>query len=126
MIFTEKKYKIKLSNRLGWSIRRRMSPAAKFWLFGSAALVLAGWFTLNLLVFGPKSPEPQVLGETTTEETSATPKIEFIDYTVEKGDTVFNIGQKLGVSWTAIAQLNDLGQKADIKPGQILKIPISK
>lgn len=125
MIFNNKKQKIRLSNRLGWSVRRKMSPTTKFWISGGLILGLA--FVLVLNTFKTPNPNPQVLGESTFEEqTESTPRLEFIDYTVEQGDTLFNIGQKFNVPWAAIAQLNDLGPKGGIKPGQLLKIPISK
>ncbi len=44
------------------------------------------------------------------------------NYTVRAGDTLFTIGQRFGVSWTAIQQANNLKSTA-IYPGQVLQIP---
>jgi LysM repeat protein len=52
--------------------------------------------------------------------------MQFMDYQVEAQDTLFNISQKFNTPWTAIAQLNDLQPPFNIRPGQILKVPIEK
>ena len=45
------------------------------------------------------------------------------EYTVEKGDTLSAIGQKFGVKWRDIADLNDVKNPDLIFPGQVFKIP---
>ncbi|HHU39375.1 MAG TPA: LysM peptidoglycan-binding domain-containing protein [Propionibacterium sp.] len=45
------------------------------------------------------------------------------EYTVEKGDTLSAIGQKFGVKWREIADLNDVKNPDLIFPGQVFKIP---
>lgn len=44
-------------------------------------------------------------------------------YTVQRGDTLFGISRKLGVSAEAIAEANDLGSGARIDAGMKLKLP---
>ncbi len=44
-------------------------------------------------------------------------------YTVRGGDTLSQIGERLGVSWPAIARENNLGKPYVIHPDQSLKIP---
>ena len=44
-------------------------------------------------------------------------------YTVQRGDTLSGIGARFGVSWQAIAQLNDIANPNVIFPGQVLLIP---
>jgi hypothetical protein len=61
---------------------------------------------------------PQILGA--KDNQSEQP---FIEYTVVKDDTVFNIAQKHNVSWTSIATINNLSSPFTLKPGQKLKIP---
>lgn len=43
-------------------------------------------------------------------------------HTVEKGDTLFRIGQRYGVSVEQLRQWNDLGENEYIQPGQELKV----
>jgi LysM repeat protein len=69
------------------------------------------------------SKEPQVLGASDTKSADSNTEIQFLEYKVKKGDTLFNLSQQYGVSWMTIATLNNLKSPFSIKPGQILKIP---
>ena len=44
-------------------------------------------------------------------------------YTIQAGDTLYNISQKTGVLWTAIAQANNVQWPYTIYVGQVLVIP---
>lgn len=44
-------------------------------------------------------------------------------YTVEEGDTLYAVGQKLGKDWKEIATLNDLEPPYSLNVGQELKLP---
>lgn len=44
-------------------------------------------------------------------------------YTVKKGDTLSEIGQRFGVSWREIAKINHIKNPDLIFPGQVFKIP---
>lgn len=44
-------------------------------------------------------------------------------YTVKSGDTLSEIGAKLGVDWKQIASANNISSPYTIYPGQVLKIP---
>jgi len=44
-------------------------------------------------------------------------------YTVKTGDTLWGIASKLGVSATALAELNGITNANLIKVGQVLKVP---
>jgi len=44
-------------------------------------------------------------------------------YTVESGDTLYAIGNKLKIDWEEIAKANDLERPYNLKVGQKLKIP---
>ncbi|MBI3536198.1 MAG: LysM peptidoglycan-binding domain-containing protein [Chloroflexi bacterium] len=44
-------------------------------------------------------------------------------YTVQKGDTMFAIARKFGVSVDAISKANNITNPSLIKPAQVLKIP---
>lgn len=98
-------------------------PGASRWI------KLGMWLLIILLGAGiyifakPKSqkqspPLPkQILGE---QENS---KIMYGSYTVKKGDTLFNLGQKIGISWQTLAELNELAEPYILKIGQELKVP---
>jgi len=44
-------------------------------------------------------------------------------YEVQRGDTLFNVSQKYGISWQTVAQINNLKEPYILKAGQKLKIP---
>lgn len=48
---------------------------------------------------------------------------QFETYTVKKGDNLSKVGQKYGVSWREIAELNNIKNPDLIHPGQEFKIP---
>jgi LysM repeat protein len=44
-------------------------------------------------------------------------------YTVKSGDTLWGIASKLGVSATALAELNGITNANLLRVGQVLKVP---
>lgn len=62
--------------------------------------------------------ERQVLGETNNQD-----QIQYLFYRVKKGDTLFNLSQKYGISWQTLAELNHLKEPYLLKIGQEIKIP---
>lgn len=46
-------------------------------------------------------------------------------YVVQRGDNLYRIGLRFGVSWVQIAEANGLGNPNQIYVGQTLKIPVS-
>lgn len=69
-----------------------------------------------------ETTEPRVLGAAT--ENSTPKKVQFMDYTVQRGDTLFSISQKYNVSWGTLAELNDLQAPFNLKKDQIIKVPV--
>lgn len=67
--------------------------------------------------------EPKVLGSSDTRTPEQDNAVQFTSYTVQKGDTLFNIAQKFNISWTTLATLNNLKSPFYLKPGQTLKVP---
>jgi len=94
-------------------------------------LVIALGLTVNsfrLVLSGKNSDSagqavPQVLGASDVKTEPADSGIQFEEYKIQKGDTLFNISQKYGISWTTIATLNNLKSPFTLKPGQTIKIP---
>lgn len=66
---------------------------------------------------------PQVLGVSDSKSSETPGTVQFIQYQVKSGDTLFNISQKLKIDWTTLATLNNLKSPFSLKPGQILNIP---
>lgn len=121
------KHKVKLSPKLQLGVGRTtgsgslMKYASMMFLVISAVLAIrAGYMVIN----GPEALEspknPQVLGAQDTPETAATL---FREHVVQKGETVFSIGQEYGIQWTTLATLNSLKAPFALKVGQTLKIP---
>ena len=44
-------------------------------------------------------------------------------YTVQKGDSLYSIGSRLGVSWSELAVANSIAPPYIIYAGQVLKVP---
>ncbi len=65
--------------------------------------------------------EKQVLGEATVAEETAAEQ--FTQYTVQNGDTLFNISQEYNIRWDLIAEINSLAEPYLLHAGMILKIP---
>lgn len=122
--------KFELSPRLKLGIGRGYSQNQILKIAAIACLLLAAGLTVNAirLVYRSShgSDAPQVLGATDI-KTPANDNsgLQFVEYKVLKGDTLFNISQKFNVNWTTLATLNNLKSPFALKPGQIIKIPKS-
>jgi hypothetical protein len=124
MIYTNKS-KIQLSPRLRYGVQRHYDKSKLLKTGGILFLLLAAFITLNTAgVFGSDSKPhktPQVLGAQDIQADTA-PTQQFTEYTVKKGDTLFNLGQQYNVNWTTLMQLNNLDSPT-LKTGQKIKIP---
>ena len=86
---------------------------------GSATAILACFCAL---VTGCRSaPEPLSPPEGPTLTTQA-PAIEYFGYCMQKGDTLYSIGQRFQVSWNEIARVNHLERLDDLAIGTLLVI----
>jgi len=123
--------KIQLSPRLKFGVGRGYSQNRIMKIGSAVFLVIALGLTVNSfrLVFSGKGggsasqAVPQVLGASDVKTKPANNGIQFEEYKIQKGDTLFNISQKYGISWTTIAALNNLKSPFTLKPGQTIKIP---
>jgi LysM repeat protein len=120
------KTKFELCPRLKFGVKRGVSHNQKFKIFTVIFLSLAAILGINAarLVLKSSTSEnknpPQVLGAADTKDTNL---LEFAEYKVQKGDTLFNISQKYNINWATLATLNNLKSPFVLKPGQIVKIP---
>jgi LysM repeat protein len=122
MLFKKKSFE--LSPRLRLGVGRSYSKNQILKISGIVCLLLAVGLTINAITLiasksKPTAQEGEVLGVSDSKDT----KPEFLEYTVEKGDTIFNLSQKYNISWVTLANLNNLKSPFTIKPGQILQIP---
>jgi LysM repeat protein len=129
-----KKQKIKLSQKLKQGIEVSSAQGLIFKLGGTFFLILSLVMAVNIYKnmsvadsSSLQQNEPKVLGafdERRTETLAKTPEEpKERTYTVEKGDTLFNIAQKNNLNWVVIATLNSLKAPYDLKPGAVLKLP---
>jgi LysM repeat protein len=124
--------KIELSPRLKFAVGRGYSPNKILKISAYICLVLAVSLAANairIIITGSGNDESaipaQVLGASDTKTQNET-AVNFIEYKIQNGDTLFNISQKFNINWTTIASINNLSSPFSIKPGQILKIPQTK
>ncbi len=119
------KHKVKLSPRLGLGVGRssnrgNLMPYATIIILviSGAFFVRAGYMVLH------RTPtvaplQPQILGAQDTPDQAPL----FKEHIVQKGETVFSIGQQNSIEWTTLATINGLEAPFALKEGQILKIP---
>jgi LysM repeat protein len=123
--------KFELSPRLKFGVGRGYSQNQVLKFSSILFLLIALGLTVNgvRLIFQDQPQDvtltgaPQVLGASDSKDGSETDSVEFVEYKVQKGDTLFNISKNHNVSWTTLATLNNLKSPFFIKPGQTLKIP---
>ena len=127
MAFGNKKFE--LSPRLRSSVGRYSSQNHILKFAAILCLIVAVTLTVNAvrLVAGNKNQgasdgqNPQVLGASDVQQQNG--QVQFVNYTAQKGDTLFDISQKFNISWNTLATLNNLKSPFYLKPGQTLQIP---
>ncbi len=62
---------------------------------------------------------------TSTIATTTKPKPDFVEYTIEEGDTLGGIANANGLSSEALMSYNGIIDPVSIKPGQIIKVPVN-
>lgn len=123
MFFRKKNFE--LSPRLSLSVGRTYSKNQILKVGGIICLLLALGLTINAINLivsradKTSKEEGEVLGSVDIKNI----QLEFIEYEVQKGDTLFNLSQKYNVSWVTLANLNNLKSPFTLKPGQKIQIP---
>lgn len=70
------------------------------------------------------SPSPSAGSKTPTTVATGTPPGGFLNYTVVRGDTLFSIARRYGVTLATLATLNNIADTSQINVGQVLRIPL--
>jgi len=123
-----RKPQFELSPRLRLGVGRGYTQNNFLKIAAVVCLVLAVGLTINSvrLIFKGKAQQvrlsEQVLGAS-DDKSGLQNSLEFVDYKVVKGDTLFNISQKFSISWSTLATLNNLKSPYHLKTGQVLKVP---
>ncbi len=120
--------KFELCPRLKLGVGRGYSQNKIFKIASGISLAVAAILSVNAvrLVMGSHSQtsaSPQVLGAEDVNISKNSDDLQFTIYTVQKGDTLFNISQKFSISWNTLATLNNLKSPYYLKPGQTIKVP---
>ena len=85
--------------------------------FGTIGLTCVVACTLGCRPAGPlTAPEPAPPGLTA-------PAYEYFPYCLQKGDTLYSIGQRFRVPWDEVARVNDIRRPEDLAVGTLLIIP---
>lgn len=125
-----RKQKVRLSESLQMGVAGPSSQSTffkvggVFFLILSLALIANMFMNINSAKDAQKitvSEQPtQVLGA--FDQSDAGSASVPATYTVQKGDTLFNIAQTHGVNWVVIATLNNLKAPYNLKVGTVLKL----
>jgi LysM repeat protein len=126
------KTKFDLSPRLKFGLGRGYTKNQILKFFSFTFLSIAAGLAFNSLWVvvkydrNPKSAQtenaaPQVLGVTDVRLPQT--ELQYLEYKIKKGDTLFNLSQEYSVNWMTLATLNNLKSPFSLKPGQTIKIP---
>jgi LysM repeat protein len=134
----KRKQKIKLSDNLKFGIQGPSSQGLLFKTAGAIFFILSLFLAVNIIksfkvsdtsanTITQSSPTSQVLGayddKRQQEAAPKTAELKEVNYTIQKGDTLFNIAQQKNVNWVVIATMNDLKAPYNLKPGSVIKLP---
>lgn len=84
-----------------------------------AAVIMTGiyWAARPDKIADSPQPDKEILGQQQPAE--------FGIHEIKRGDTLFNVSQKYGISWQTLSEINHLREPYVLKVGQKLKIPAS-
>lgn len=113
--------------RLSRALRSQTSPYPNAnRILKNALFLVIGLIVIGVYFFSNQKQEPgksdmpkQILGD----QEKAVPLVKFDTYRIKNGDTLFNLGQKLDISWHTLAEINNLSEPYVLKIGQSINIP---
>ena len=118
------KSKIRLSRYL--HAQTTPYPEARSWLKWGAlmAAIVLGFGIYLFARPGQKSDRPTTLpGGEQVKQILGEQEIQYTTYEIKKGDTLFNLSQRHGISWQTLAEINSLKEPYILKIGQKIKVP---
>ena len=126
------KRQFELSPRLKLGVGRSYSQNSILRFSSILCLIVAFGLAINafrLVISGNSNTKNTPLQSGNAEVLGATDskildnqKPTYVEYKVQKGDTLFSISQKFNASWSTIASINNLKSPFFLKPGQVIKI----
>ena len=120
-VAAEVEYRVQSGDTL-WSIASKFGLSmARLQEYNSISN--AAYIRVGQLLKIPTSTSEVVAEAASTPTASATPEPVVKTYTIKSGDTLWGIARKLGVSSTALAELNNINNANYIRVGQVLKVP---
>jgi LysM repeat protein len=120
-VAAEVEYRVQSGDTL-WSIASKFGVSmARLQEYNSISN--AAYIRVGQLIKIPTSTSEVVAEAASTPTATATPEPVVKTYTIKSGDTLWGIARKLGVSSTALAELNNINNANYIRVGQVLKVP---
>ncbi|MDP3993971.1 MAG: LysM peptidoglycan-binding domain-containing protein [Candidatus Doudnabacteria bacterium] len=104
-------------------------PQARSWLKWGAfmtAVVLGFGIYLFARPTGEKSPKPILPSGEQVKQILGEQEIQYTTYEIKKGDTLFNLSQRYGISWQTLAEINSLKEPYILRIGQKIRVPAGK
>lgn len=125
MPFRNKKFELSPRLKLGVGRGYSQNQILKFSaiIFLILAAVLTGYSLRLIFKSAGSTADPQILGVSDIKDLKPNATLEFNNYIVQKGDTLFNISQKFKIDWSTLAMLNNLKSPFILKTGQTINIP---
>ncbi|WP_250474463.1 TIGR02594 family protein [Caballeronia sp. GAFFF1] len=71
-----------------------------------------------------RTEQPTSPSKTTESAAASTPKMQYTEYKVRKGDTLSKIARSIGTHYALIAHLNGIASPYRLFPGQVIKVPL--
>ena len=90
------------------------------------AIVLGFGIYLFVRPSGGKSPRPILPSGEQVKQILGEQEIQYTTYEIKKGDTLFNLSQRYGISWQTLAEINSLTEPYILKIGREIRVPASK
>ena len=118
-----RKHKVELSPKLKLGVRRTYTQNQLLKYSGTIFIALAVFLSINAIRLFKNQTSSQLASEATPKVLDAQDQIEFTDYTVTQGDTIFTVAQKFNIDWTTLVSLNNLTPPLKLQVGQKLKVP---
>ena len=114
--------------RLSKTLHAQTTPYPRMKTWFVRAIFVSAFLAVSVIYIAARPNETPATVSAPKEilgEQQSSPPAELETYVIKKGDTLFNVSQKYGLSWQTLAEINNLTEPYLLKIGQRLKIPSS-